>query len=118
MIRKFLSVVAGYAVFVISSLALFRLSGQKPHADAPLNFMIFTAIYGAVFSFIAGVITQLFSGTKGIKLNYILAIILAGFAAFSIFKSEGNHWTQILAILVFAPTTVLGGLYFIRKYNR
>lgn len=116
MIRKFLSVVAGYAVFVISSLALFRLSGQKPHADATFLFMIFTAIYGVVFSFLAGLVTQLVSGVKDIRLNYILAFILAGFAAFSMFKSEGNHWTQILAILIFAPATVLGGLFYMRKY--
>ncbi|MEO6685256.1 MAG: hypothetical protein ABIN24_04800 [Dyadobacter sp.] len=118
MIRKFLSIVVGYAVFVVSSLALFRLSGQKPHADATLFFMAATAIYGIIFSFIAGLVTQLVSGTKDVKLNYILAVILAGFAAFSMFKSEGNHWTQILAIFIFAPATVLGGLFFIRKFNR
>ncbi len=116
MIRKFLSVVAGYAVFVISSLALFRLSGQKPHADATLLFMIFTAIYGVVFSFLAGLVTQLISRVKDIRLNYILAFILAGFAAFSMVKSEGNHWTQILAILIFAPATVFGGVFYLRKY--
>ncbi|MBE9461427.1 hypothetical protein ACFP1I_01505 [Dyadobacter subterraneus] len=117
MIRKFISVVVGYAIFVVSSLALFRFSGQRPHADAPILFMIFTAIYGVIFSFLAGLVTQFIAGVKDLKLNYILAFILAGFAAFSMFKSEGNHWTQILAILIFAPVTVLGGL-FIRKYNR
>lgn len=117
MIRKFLSVVAGYAVFVISSLALFRLSGHKPHADATFLFMIFTAVYGVIFSFIAGLVSQLVSGARDIKLNYILAIILAAFAAFSMIKSEGNHWTQILAILIFAPATVLGGMFFVKKFN-
>ena len=118
MIRNFLSVVAGYAIFVVTSLGLFRLSGQKPHAEAPVLFMIFTAIYGVIFSFIAGLVTQIISGTKNINLNYILAFILAGFAAFSMFKSEGSHWTQMLAILIFAPASVLGGIFFIRKYNR
>ncbi|MCF0054859.1 hypothetical protein [Dyadobacter sp. CY356] len=115
--RKIISIIAGYAVFVISSLALFRLSGQKPHADATLSFMILTAVYGVVFSFLAGLVTQLVSGAKDIKLSYILAFVLAGFAAFSMFKSEGSHWTQILAILIFAPVTILGGLFFIRKYS-
>ncbi len=116
MIRNFLSIVAGYAIFVVTSLALFRFSGQKPHADATLVFMVMAAIYGVLFSFIAGIVTQLISGSKNLKPNYILAFILAGFAAFSIFKSEGNHWTQMLAILIFAPATILGGLFFIRRY--
>lgn len=115
MIGNFLSIVAGYAVFVVTSLALFRFSGQKPHAEATLGFMILAAIYGVVFSFIAGLVTQLVSGRKDVRLNYILAFILAGFAAFSMIKSEGNHWTQILAILIFAPASVLGGLFFIKK---
>lgn len=115
MIRNFLSVVAGYAIFVVTSLALFRFSGQKPHAEATILFMIFTAIYGVFFSFVAGVVTQIISRTKNVKLNYILAFILAGFAAFSMFKSEGSHWTQILAIMIFAPASVLGGIYFIKK---
>ncbi|GLU51456.1 hypothetical protein [Dyadobacter frigoris] len=118
MIRKIISIIGGYATFVVTSLALFKLSGQKPHADPTLLFMIFSVIYGAIFSFTAGVVTQLISGTKDVKLNYILAFIIAGFAAFSMFKSDGNHWTQILAMLVFAPASVLGGLYFTKKYKQ
>ena len=115
MIRKILSVVAGYAIFVVTSLLLFKLSGQKPHADPTNLFMVLTAVYGAVFSFLSGLVTQLIAQTKDLNINYILALIIAGFATFSFFKSDGNHWTQVLAIFIFAPVSVLGGLFYKKR---
>jgi hypothetical protein len=118
MIQKIVSVIAGYAIFVITSLALFKLSGQDPHGDPTLIFVAVTVIYGAVFSFIAGLVTQLIARTKNLKVNYILAFIIAGFAAFSFFKSTGNHWTQLIAIFIFAPVSILGGLFYNKRYNK
>lgn len=118
MLPKILSVIAGYAIFVITSLALFKLSGNDPHADPALMFVILTIIYGAVFSFIAGLVAQLIARTKELTINYVLAFIIAGFAAFSLFKSTGNHWTQIIAILIFAPMSVVGGLFYNKRYNK
>ncbi len=118
MIRNILSVIAGYAIFVMTSLALFNFSGQKPHADATANFVCLTAVYGAVFSFISGLTTQLIAKTKNLKINYILAFIIAGFATFSLFKSDGNHWTQLLAIFIFAPISILGGHFFNKHYDK
>ncbi|RDC55507.1 hypothetical protein DU508_14565 [Pedobacter chinensis] len=117
MIRKILGLIAGYFVFVITSLALFKASGNNPHADPTNIFVIFTAIYGILFSIVSGFVTQLIAKTKSLNINYILALIIAGFAAFSLFKSTGNHWTQILAIFIFAPVSILGGLFHIKKMN-
>ncbi len=44
--------------------------------------------------------------------------VIAGFAAFSFFKSTGNHWTQITAIVVFAPVSILGGLFYNKRHNK
>jgi len=118
MIRKILSVIAGYAIFVLSSVALFKVSGQEAHAEATTGFIIFTILYGIVFSFIAGLVTQLIANTKNLTLNYILAFILAGFAAFSLFKSGGSHWTQWIAIFIFAPATIAGGLFYIKRQRK
>lgn len=119
MVQKILGVIVGYAIFATTSLVLFKLSGQNPHADPTVSFVIVTIIYGGIFSFIAGFIAQLIARTKNLNVNYILAFILAfilaGFAAFSFFKSSGNHWTQLTAILVFAPVSILGGLFFLRR---
>lgn len=115
MIRQTLAIIAGYAIFVISSVLLFRISGVKPHSDASGLFMLLTFIYGAVFSFLSGLITQLISRARNLKVNYILFAIMAGFATFSLFKSSGSSWTQLLAIFVFAPVSVFGGLFWIKK---
>lgn len=118
MLRKILAVITGYAIFVLTSVALFKISGQAPHAAATISFMVFTLIYGAVCSFIAGLVTQLIAKTGNLKINYVLAIILAGFATFSLFKSTGEHWTQLLAIFIFAPVTVIGGLFYKKRYTK
>jgi hypothetical protein len=112
MIRKILGVVAGYAIFVATSIALFKFSGKDPHEQATINFQILTAIYGATFSFLGGLVLQLIAKTRNLNLNYILAIIIAGFATFSLIKSDGSHWTQLFAIIIFAPASILGGLFF------
>jgi hypothetical protein len=112
MIRNIVSIISGYTSFVASSLALFKISGQDPHSEPTTLFVILTIIYGAVFSFLAGLITRLISKITDLKLNYCLAFIISGFATFSFFKSEGNHWTQLLAIFVFGPVSILGGLFY------
>ena len=118
MARKILSVVAGYSIFVAASLVLFQLAGQDPHADPAIVFVMLAAIYGTVVSFIGGLVTQLIVRTRDLKMNYILAVVMAGFAAFSLFKSGGNHWTQFLAIFIFAPFSILGGLFYNKRRNK
>jgi hypothetical protein len=76
MIRKILGIVAGYAIFAVTSLALFKLSGQDPHTKATTLFVILTAIYGAVFSFVAGLVAPVIARTGDLKINYILGFII------------------------------------------
>jgi len=118
MARKILSILVGYAIFAATAVALFKFSGQDPHADPAKSFMVLTAIYGALFSFIAGILTKLIARTRDLTINYVLAVIMAGFATFSFFKSGGNHWTQLLAIFVFAPISILGGLFYSKRATR
>jgi len=115
MIKKVTAVIAGYVIFVISALALFKFSGNAPHASPTIGFALLTAVYGAVFSFIAGLVTQHIAKTSDLKINYALAFIIAGFATFSLLKTAGNHWTQLLAIFIFAPASILGGLYYQKR---
>jgi hypothetical protein len=116
--RKIVSIIAGYAIFVITALALFKFSGQKPHADPTVEFAILTAVYGIITSMIAGLVTQIISQTKNLTINYILAFIIAGFATFSLVKSAGNYWTQLLAIFIFAPASIVGGLIYNKRIRK
>ncbi len=114
-IRKTLAVIVGYAIFVASSLLLFKLSEQNPHGQTTISFQLITAIYGVVFSFLSGLVLRFIARTNNLNLNYVLAFIIAGFATFSLMKAEGSHWTQLMAIIIFAPASVLGGLFYIRR---
>jgi len=115
MIRQISGVIIGYAIFVISSVFLFRFSEVNPHEEASKLFMVLTFVYGSVFSFISGLVAQLIAKSKSLKVNYVLLVIMAGFAAFSLFKSSGSSWTQLLAIFIFAPISILGGLFWIKR---
>jgi RsiW-degrading membrane proteinase PrsW (M82 family) len=116
MIRQISGVIIGYSIFVISSILLFKFSEVNPHEEASKLFMVWTFVYGTVFSFISGLLTQLISKTKNMKVNYVLFVIMVGFATFSLFKSSGSSWTQLLAIFIFAPVSVLGGIFWIKRF--
>ncbi len=109
MIRKILSVIAGYAIFATSSVLLFKLTGQPPHQDAPLTFKLITVVYGAFFSIVSGFVLHLVARQQKLTLNFTLAFIIFLLAAISMLASGGSHWTQWLAMFVFAPISVLGG---------
>jgi hypothetical protein len=64
------------------------------------------------------VLTQLISKTGSLTINYVLAAIIAWFAAFSFFKTTGNHYSQLAAIFLFAPASVLGGLAYRKKIRK
>ena len=108
-LRMILGVIAGYAIFVISAVLLFKLSGIDPHADPTVGIIVLTVAYGLVFSFLGGFITHRIAGANTLTANYVLALIMAGFAAFSFFKTSGNHYSQIAAIFLFAPASLAGG---------
>ncbi len=109
-VRSVLAVVVGYLIFAVSAVLLFNLSGIDLHAEAGVATVVFVVAFGAVFAFIGGYLAKLIAATKTMIVNYALAILVAGFAAFSFFKSPGTHYTQIAAIFLFAPMSILGGL--------
>jgi len=117
-VRNILAVTLGYATFVVSAVLLFQLAGIDPHADPSIGVTTLTIVFGLIFSFVGGLLTQLISMTQQLTTNYVLAGIMAGFATFSLFKSTGNHYSQIAAIFLFAPTSILGGLTYLKRRKR
>ena len=115
MIRNILAVIAGYLIFAVSAGLLFQISGQNPHGETSAAFMIFVILYGAVFSVAGGFVAQMIARSKTLIVNYVLAAIMASFAAVSLFVTTGNHYTQIAAIFIFAPLSVLGGFLYLKK---
>ncbi|WP_339811387.1 hypothetical protein [uncultured Imperialibacter sp.] len=115
--RNILAVVIGYLVFAVSAVLLFQMSGIDPHNDPSPGIIALTIGYGLVFSFLGGLLAQPISGSGKLTVNYFLAGLMAAFAAFSMFKSEGNHFTQLAAIFLFSPASVLGGSVYLKRNN-
>jgi hypothetical protein len=109
MTRKILSVIAGYALFAISSVLLFIITSHDPHRDASLLFKLVTIIYGVFFSVLSGFVLQSIALQKKLTLNFILAVVIFLLASISLLTSKGSHWTQLFAMLIFAPISILGG---------
>lgn len=99
-------------------MMLFSLSGIDPHADATLITMALVIAFGAAFALIGGYVCKLIAVTKALIANYVLALLMGGFAAFSFIKSPGSHYTQIAAILIFAPLSLVGGYIADQKIDR
>jgi hypothetical protein len=61
-LRSILGVVMGYAVFAASGFALFQLTGQPPHGEAPVPFMIGAVAYGVAFALLGGYLSGWIAG--------------------------------------------------------
>ena len=109
MIRNVLAVIAGYLIFALTAVALFSLSGVDPHADASVAMVVFVVVYGAVFAVTGGYAAHLIASSRTLTVNYVLSFMIAGFAVFSLLASSGSHYTQVAAIFVFAPLSLVGG---------
>lgn len=109
MLRKVLAVIAGYIVFAVSSALLFILTKHPPHGDATIRFKVVTIGYGLFFSILSGLVLQLIARQKGRALNFILAGLIFLLAMISLITSSGSHWTQLFAMFIFAPASILGG---------
>ena len=109
-LRIILGVVVGYLIFAVSAVLLFQFAGIDPHADASFSTTAGVIVFGIVFSIIGGYVCRLIAGRSSVTANYALAILMAAFAVFSLLKSPGNHYTQLAAIFLFAPASLVGGI--------
>ncbi|HEX3101402.1 MAG TPA: hypothetical protein VHQ01_06420, partial [Pyrinomonadaceae bacterium] len=112
-LRNIAGVIVGYLIFAVAAVMLFGISGTDPHADAGSGTMTMVILCGGAFAFVGGYVAKLIASTRTMIANFVLALIMAGFAAFSLFMSAGNHYTQIAAIFLFAPLSLFGG--FLRR---
>ncbi|HEX6965339.1 MAG TPA: hypothetical protein VF166_06040 [Gemmatimonadaceae bacterium] len=118
--RTVLGVVLGYALFAVSAVALFRLSGHDPHVSASFAFESFTIAYGILFAGAAGYLATLVVARRDLRAAGMVAGILALVAFVSLVARPGAGaiWTQLSAVVLFAPTVVLGGWCRLRYHAR
>ena len=110
MIRSVLAVLLGYVVFVLSASALFAVSGRDPHSQASAAFTVFAIAYGACFGVVAGLVAAWIARRAYFTHAFIVGCIIALGAAISMIArpGEGAIWTQMAAMVLFAPLTLLG----------
>lgn len=111
MLRSILGVVLGYAVFAASGFALFQLTGQPPHGEAPVPFMVGAIAYGVAFAILGGYLSGWIAGRRPVAHAAVVAVIMALGATASLVATlgKGTVWSQVSAIAVMAPAAVSGG---------
>jgi hypothetical protein len=111
MFRSIGAVVAGYFVFAVSAVLLFQLSGQEPHAEAPLTFKIATVIWGAVFALVGGWLAAHVSVRRpATHAGAVAALIALGAIVAIAARPSDALWSQLSALIVMAPCAWLGGV--------
>jgi hypothetical protein len=110
-LRGVAGVVVGYAVFAVSAGALFQLSGQDPHGEASIPFVILATLYGAAFALAGGYVSGWIAGRAPFTHGLIVACVLALGATASLFATlgKGYVWSQITALTAMAPAAAAGG---------
>ena len=108
-LRCIAGVIAGYLVFAISSLLFFRLNGIDPHAKAEPGTMAAVVVFGMIASLVAGIVAKLIAPSARRWANLGLGALIAAFALVSLLMSPGEHYTQVAAIILFAPIAVVAG---------
>jgi hypothetical protein len=111
LLRSLAAVLLGYIVFAASSYAIFRMSGQAPHAVASMSFMLATIASGIVFAVAGGYVAGWIAGRRPLAHAVAMAALLALGAGVSLASTLGHGaiWTQLAALLLMAPSAVLGG---------
>jgi hypothetical protein len=116
MFRSIGAVVAGYFVFAVSAVLLFQLSGQAPHAEAPIGFKIASIVWGAVFAMVGGWLAAHVSVRRPATHAAIVAVVIAAGAVASMLADPGSaRWSQTAALVVMAPCAWLGGVLAARQ---
>ncbi|WP_155121172.1 hypothetical protein [Bryobacter aggregatus] len=117
MLLSIFSVLAGYLIFAVSAFWLFRLAGQAPHQQAPLGFMIGSSVCGCLFAGLGGYMAGMWAGRAPLGHGVAVGIVLAIGASVSLANTMGSGaiWSQVAAILLMAPSAMMGGWLRMRQ---
>ncbi len=109
--RSVMAVVVGYAVFAVPAGALFQVSGQDPHGEATVPFLLFATAYGVAFALLGGYVSGWIALRSPFAHGLIVAGVLALGAAVSLLATvgTGHIWSQVTALTAMAPAAALGG---------
>ena len=104
-------VILGYLVFGLSAFALFRITNHDPHAPASISFEISSIVYGILFALLAGYIASFIGGRPNLLAAWIVAVVVA-LGAIASMIATGISWSPMAALLLMAPTVLIGGWWY------
>lgn len=110
LLRSILAIAAGDAIFAVSAILIFRMTGRDPHAPASSEFMAVTIAAGVIAAAIGGWVTAAIATHHRREHAGVLGVLIALGALISLLMrpGEGAIWTQVGAIFLMAPAAWLG----------
>jgi hypothetical protein len=115
--RTLLSVFVGYAIFVVSALVLFRITGAVPQAQVTTAFVIISTLNGMFFAAVGGyVATAIARGKSPVPALALFGVIAVLGVIALVGKAEGT--TQLLklaTVFLMSPMALVGGLLRLRR---
>jgi len=108
--RSAVGVVVGYIIFAVSAALLFQLSGHNPHGVVSSQFMMLSIVYGMAFAALGGWVAEKI-GKNPWKPAVALTVVIAVGAIASIMTTPNteSRWSQWSAVLLMAPSALIGG---------
>ncbi len=109
--RRVVGIIVGYAIFAVSAVLWFRLSGHDPHAAQPAGFIVSSIMYGMVFAAIGGYVSAAIGGGSARAQGAVLALLIALGATVSLLAvtERGSAWSMLGALFLMAPSAAVGG---------
>ncbi len=119
-LRSIGAVLVGYMLFVVTTLAFFKLTGQAPHQAAPPAIMLGSVALGIVAALLGGYAAGYLAGRRPFVHGLAVAAVLALGASASLISTLGHGaiWSQLCALLLMVPAAALGGLVRERQSTR
>ena len=110
-LRSIGAVLVGYMIFALSAFAIFQVTGQPPHAAASMGFIVGSTVSGALFALVGGYVAGWLAGRRPFAHGVAVALVLALGAAVSLAATLGHGaiWSQVAALVLMAPSAVVGG---------
>jgi hypothetical protein len=111
LLRHVAAVLTGYVLFAALAAALFALAHRDPHVPQDRVFVVFSIVYGVLAAGLAGYVAASIGRDRPVSHARTLSLAIAAVAIVSLLARPGGGavWSQLAALILFAPSAVVGG---------
>jgi hypothetical protein len=107
-----LAVLAGYLIYAVPTVLVYRAAGQTPPVQPTSGFVIGTALQGILFAFLGGYVAAWIAPLRDRLHAGVVALIIAAAALLQAWgrPDTSASGTQLSALFFVAPCAWLGGV--------